>query len=385
MKKFYKDLKLGIVGGGQLGRMLIQAGIDMNVHIEVLDPNPEAPAKAYAHGFTQGSLTDFDAVYEFGKNMDVITIEIENVNTEALSKLASEGKVINPDPGIIRLIQDKREQKQFFEEMGLPTSPFRLVDNKADVLNMKDFLPAVNKLGKAGYDGRGVQVIKEEADLEKAFDAPGILEKFIPFEKELAVLVARNAQGDTAVYPVVEMSFHPEHNLVEYLFAPASISMNISRDAQEMARSIVEKLSYVGIMAVEMFLTKDGDLLINEMAPRPHNSGHHTIKACFTSQYEQHLRAILALPLGSTLQSSPAALVNLLGEDKHKGPAYFNGIEEIMQIPGAHPHIYGKAETKPFRKMGHVILLDQELESLQKKARQVKNLLKVVAEEKMAT
>lgn len=384
MKKFYKNLKLGIIGGGQLGRMLIQAAVDLNVHIEVLDPNPEAPAKAYAHDFTQGSLTDFDAVYEFGKRMDVLTIEIENVNTEALSKLASEGKIVQPDPGIIKLIQDKREQKQFFDEMGLPTSPFRLVDNKADVLNMKDFLPAVNKLGKAGYDGRGVQVIKTEADLDKAFDAPGILEKFVPFEKELAVLVARNVQGDTAVYPVVEMAFHPVHNLVEYLFAPASISMNISRDAQEMARSIVEKLSYVGIMAVEMFLTKDGELLINEMAPRPHNSGHHTIRACFTSQYEQHLRAILGLPLGSTQQSSPAALVNLLGEADNRGAASFNGIEEILHIPGAYPHVYGKAETKPFRKMGHVILLDQELESLQKKARQVKNLLKVEAEEQVA-
>lgn len=384
MKKFYKDLKLGIIGGGQLGRMLIQAAVDLNVHIEVLDPNPEAPARAYAHAFTQGSLTDFDDVYEFGKRMDVLTIEIENVNTEALSKLASEGKIVQPDPGIIRLIQDKRDQKQFFDDMGLPTAPFRLVDNKADVLNMKDFLPAVNKLGKAGYDGRGVQVLKNEEDLSKAFDAPGILEKFIPFEKELAVLVARNAEGDTAVYPVVEMAFHPEHNLVEYLFAPATISMNVSRDAQEMARTIVEKLSYVGIMAVEMFLTAEGELLINEMAPRPHNSGHHTIRACFTSQYEQHLRAILGLPLGSTLQSSPAALVNLLGEAEHRGSASFKGIEEILHIPGAYPHVYGKAETKPFRKMGHVILLDQELESLQKKAKLVKSLLKVVAEEQIA-
>ncbi|MEO0897603.1 MAG: 5-(carboxyamino)imidazole ribonucleotide synthase [Bacteroidota bacterium] len=381
MKRFYKDRKLGIVGGGQLGRMLIQAGIDLNIHTEVLDPNPEAPAKPFAHSFTQGSLTDFDAVYNFGKDLDVLTIEIENVNTEALAKLASEGKTVYPDPGIIQLIQDKREQKQFLDEMGLPTAPFRLVDNKADVLNMKDFLPAVNKLGRAGYDGKGVQVLRTEADLEKAFDAPGILERFIDFEKELAVLVARNPKGDTDVFPVVEMAFHPEHNLVEYLFAPASISMNKAREAQDMARAIVEKLSYVGIMAVEMFLTKDGELLINEMAPRPHNSGHHTIKACFTSQYEQHLRAVLDLPLGSTQQSSPAALVNLLGEADHKGSAVYTGIEEALHIPGVYPHVYGKAETKPFRKMGHVIILDQDLADLQMKAKQVKHLIKVVAEE----
>jgi len=384
MKEFYRDTKVGIVGGGQLGRMLIQAGIDLNIQFYVLDPNPQAPARSYAHHFTQGSLTDYDTLYDFGKELDVITIEIENVNAEALAKLASEGKKVFPNPGTIQLIQDKREQKQFFEEMGLPTSSFRLVDNKADVLNMEDFLPAVNKLGRAGYDGRGVQVIKTREELQKAFDAPGILEKFIPFEKELAVLVARNSKGDTSVYPVVEMAFHPEHNLVEYLYAPASISMNITRSAQEMARSIVEKLSYVGIMAVEMFLTRDGELLINEMAPRPHNSGHHTIRACFTSQYEQHLRAILNLPLGSTQQISPAALVNLLGEEGQEGVARYEGIEEILSIPGAFPHIYGKAQTRPYRKMGHVIILDQELEVLQKKARQVKHILKVVAEEKVA-
>ncbi|MEL6803164.1 MAG: ATP-grasp domain-containing protein, partial [Bacteroidota bacterium] len=244
-----------------------------------------------------------------------------------------------------------------------------------------DFLPAVNKLGRAGYDGRGVQIIQSEEDLEEAFDAPGIMESLIDFEKELAVIVARNPQGDTVVYPVVEMVFHPEQNLVEYLYAPADIPISVSLEAQALARTVVEKLSYVGLMAIELFLTRKGEILINELAPRPHNSGHHTIRANFTSQYEQHLRAILDLPLGATDQQVPAAMVNMLGAAGHSGTAVYDGMEDILKIPGVYPHIYGKADTRPFRKMGHITVLDQDLQSLKRKAQQVLDRVRVIAAE----
>jgi len=378
MASFRQDLTIGILGGGQLGRMLIQGAIDLNLKIHVLDPSAEAPARPYAHSFTQGSLTDYDTVMAFGENLDLITVEIENVNTEALAALKEQGKTVYPDPDHLKLIQDKREQKQFYEQHGLPTPPFVLVENQAEVIAHKHRLPAVNKLGKAGYDGRGVQIIRTEADLEKAFDEPGLLEDLIPFEKEIAVLVARNADGQTITYPVVEMVFHPVHNLVEYLFSPADLSVLQAVQAKELAVSVVEKMEYVGLMAVEMFFTKEGTFLINEVAPRPHNSGHHTIRACQTSQYEQHLRAILGLPLGETEQMIPAAMLNLLGEPGHTGPTHYQGMEEALALPGVYPHIYGKAETRPFRKMGHVTLLDKDPTNLQKRAREVGNLLKVV-------
>ncbi len=377
-QKAVNEVKLGIVGGGQLGRMLIQAALDLSLHIEVLDPSAEAPCKPYAHRFTQGSLVDYDTVYDFGKDLDQLTVEIENVNTEALEALQKEGKTVYPDPKTLRLIQDKRLQKQFFEQHNLPTSPFRLVENQAAVIAAKDMLPAVHKLGKAGYDGRGVQILRNESDLEKAFDEPGLLEELVPFDKELAVLVARNPQGETVMYPVVEMVFHPEHNLVEYLFAPAEITAEVSEQAKELARQVVTHMEYVGLMAVEMFLT-DGKLLINEVAPRPHNSGHHTIKACYTSQYEQHLRAILGLPLGSPDQMTPAAMVNLLGESGHQGPTTYEGLDEAMRLSGVYPHVYGKAETRPFRKMGHVTLLAEDLASLKEKAVKVKETIRVVS------
>jgi 5-(carboxyamino)imidazole ribonucleotide synthase len=379
MQTFYQDLRLGVLGGGQLGRMLIQAAIDFNLHIRVLDPSAEAPCRPYAHHFEQGSLTDYDTVYRFGQQVDLLTIEIEHVNTEALEALQAEGKLVYPDPKTIRLIQDKRLQKQFFLDHGFPTSPFRLVENRAEVFAARDFLPAVNKLGQAGYDGRGVQILRSEADLELAFDAPGLVERFVPFEKEIAVLVGRNPQGDTAVFSVVEMVFHPAHNLVEYLFAPAEMSIGQAQQAQEMAIRLAQQLNYVGIMAVEMFLTAEGQLLINEVAPRPHNSGHHTIRACLTSQYEQHLRAILGLPLGNPAQKLPAAMVNLLGEAGCHGKTHYLGLEEAMSISGVYPHLYGKAETRPFRKMGHVTLLDPDRDELREKIARVRNLIKVVS------
>ncbi len=381
MQTYYQELRVGVLGGGQLGRMLIQAAIDFNLHIRVLDPSAEAPCRPYAHHFEQGSITDFDTVYAFGQQVDLLTIEIEHVNTEALEALQAEGKRVFPDPKLIRLIQDKRLQKQFFAEHDFPTASFRLVENRAEVEALRGMLPAVNKLGQAGYDGRGVQILRSEADLAQAFDAPGLVEKLVPFEKEIAVLVGRNPQGDTATFPVVEMVFHPEHNLVEYLFAPAEMSVVQGVQAQERATKLAHQLDYVGIMAVEMFVAPGGQLLINEVAPRPHNSGHHTIRACLTSQYEQHLRAILGLPLGNPEQKLPAAMVNLLGEDGFRGPTLYRGLEEALSIGGVYPHLYGKAETRPFRKMGHVTLLDKDRDELRQKVVRVKDLIKVVARE----
>ncbi|MFC3416715.1 5-(carboxyamino)imidazole ribonucleotide synthase [Algoriphagus hitonicola] len=372
-----KSKILGVLGGGQLGRMLIQSAINYNQDIHILDPDPQAPCRDISQRFVCGSLKDFDTVYNFGKGCDVITVEIESVNTEALEKLQAEGKSVFPQPHILRLIQDKREQKKFYQESGIPNADFVLTENKADVIAKKDFLPAVNKLGKDGYDGRGVQVIRTEADLEYAFDAPGLLEKLIDFDREIAVIVARNSNGDLSVYPSVECAFHPTANLVEFLFAPAEISSEIEKEAQEIAKSVILKLDMVGILAVEMFVTKEGKVLVNEIAPRPHNSGHHTIEANFTSQFEQHLRAVMNWPLGDTALRCPAAMINLLGEEGYTGEAIVEGREEAMTENGVYIHLYGKKITKPFRKMGHVTILDEEIENLKRRANRIKDLIKI--------
>lgn len=378
-QKDITDLKIGVLGGGQLGRMMIQSAIDYNLNISILDPDPNAPCSALVENFSTGKLTDEDLVYTWGQAFDLVTIEIENVSVVALKRLQEEGVKVFPQPEIIELIQDKRKQKTFYKANRIPTAEFVLTEDKADVANHADMLPAVNKLGTEGYDGRGVQVIREREDLEKAFDKPGLLETLVDFEKELSVVVARNQKGETSCFPVVELSYHPEQNLVEFLFAPAQISAKIEQDAYQLATDVIEKLDLVGLLAVEMFLTKDGNLLVNEVAPRTHNSGHHTIEANLTSQFEQHLRAILNLPLGSTELTSPAAMVNLLGEDGYTGDAKYAGLEECMSMKGVYVHLYGKKVTKPFRKMGHVTITDSELESLKSKARKVKDTLKVIA------
>lgn len=370
--------KIGILGGGQLGRMLIQSGIDFNIHFSVLDPDASAPCASIS-SFTHGKLIDYQTVVNFGKACDLITIEIENVNVEALKELVRKGKKVFPQPEVIELIQDKRTQKEFYKRHQIPTAEFILTKNKQEVIANRSFLPAVNKLGKEGYDGRGVQLLRSEADLEKAFDAPGLLEKLIDFEKEIAVIVARNESGEIISYPAVEMVFHPTANLVEYLFSPAEISSAIAKEADAIAKSVIEKMNMVGLLAVEMFVTKEGKVLVNEVAPRPHNSGHQTIEANITSQYEQHLRAILNLPLGNTATVLPSAMVNLLGEEGFSGDAQYQGLEEVLRLAGTHIHLYGKKITKPFRKMGHVTIVDADLESLRKKANFVKQTLKVIA------
>jgi 5-(carboxyamino)imidazole ribonucleotide synthase len=357
--------------------MLIQAGIDFNISFSILDPDAEAPCASMAE-FQVGKLTDFETVVKFGSSCDVITIEIENVNTAALKELVKRGKKVFPQPEVIELIQDKRLQKKFYQTNNIPTSEFVLTENAADVQRHVDFLPAVNKLGREGYDGRGVQIMRTKDDITKAFDAPGLLEKLVDFDKEISVIIARNEDGEIRSFPVVEMVFHPVHNLVEYLFAPAAISDPIAKQADDIAKNIITQLGMVGLLAVEMFVTKDGKVLVNEIAPRPHNSGHQTIEANITSQYEQHLRAILNWPLGDTKQVMPGAMVNLLGEAGHSGPAKYDGFEAVMKEAGVHVHLYGKKLTKPFRKMGHVTIVDSDLDSLKKKVNFVKQTLKVI-------
>lgn len=375
---------IGILGGGQLGLMLLQAAIDWNLRVHILDPDAEAPCRTLCTTFTQGSLTDYDTVYQFGQSVDVLTIEIERVNVDALEALEREGKKVFPQPSVIRTIQDKRLQKQFYRDHNLPTADFILTENRADVamieIQQPDFLPAFHKLGRDGYDGRGVQRIASVADVGKAFDAPGVLEKAVDFDKELAVIVARNERGDVQTFPTVEMVFHPELNLVDYLFAPADISADINQKAQDIARRTADAFGIVGLLAVELFLDKNGNVLINEVAPRPHNSGHHTIRANVTSQFEQHWRAILNYPLGDTEVYQPAAMVNLLGEDGYTGPAVYEGLENLLAVSGVFPFFYGKAITKPFRKMGHVTVMDQSLEALREKVEGVKSSIRVISQ-----
>ncbi|MDR6560697.1 MULTISPECIES: 5-(carboxyamino)imidazole ribonucleotide synthase [unclassified Arcicella] len=376
---FSKNFKLGLLGGGQLGRMLLQAAIDLDIHVKALDPDPDAPCAKIAPEFVVGSFLDYDTVYQFGQDCEVITIEIENVNLEALKKLRSEGKKVFPQPEVLEIIQDKRIQKQFYLDNNLPTSAFILTDSVEDISKHLDFLPAFNKLGKGGYDGRGVQKLSSEDDLPLAFTEPSLLEKAIDFDKEIAVIVARNEHGEIKTFPTVECVFHPVYNLVEYLFAPAAVNEHIHEEAKRIAIETAEKLGIVGLLAVEMFLTKDGQILINEVAPRTHNSGHHTIRANHTSQFEQHLRAVLGLPLGDTTAHSKAAMVNLLGEDNYTGEAKYVGMNEALAIAGVYPFLYGKKITKPFRKMGHVTVVDEDLTSLKEKVKAVKETLKVIA------
>jgi 5-(carboxyamino)imidazole ribonucleotide synthase len=377
--EFYQDFTLGIVGGGQLGRMLIQSAIDLNVDVAILDADPNAPCSKLASRFVNGPLTDYNTLLSFGRTCDLVTIEIENVNVKALYQLQKEGVKVYPQPEVIELIQDKRKQKQFYQDQGIPTADFVLVENAEDVKNHAEFLPAFNKLGKEGYDGRGVQRIASASDLNKAFDKPGLLEKLIDFEKELSVIVARNAKGEMKAFPPVELVFHPEANLVEYLFAPARISGDKVSEATEIAQKVIEKLDMVGLLAVEMFLDKEGQIFVNEIAPRPHNSGHQTIEANVTSQYEQHLRAIFNMPLGDTGILQPSAMVNLLGEPGYEGLARYEGLEKVLAVNGAHVHLYGKKITKPYRKMGHVTIVDNKEQRLLDKADFIKRTLKIKA------
>ena len=379
MKAFYQDFKLGILGGGQLGRMLIQACTNFDLHSSVLDKDANAPCSLLASSFKPGDITDFDTVYAFGKTVDMLTIEIENVNVGALKKLEEEGLTVYPQPAIIDIIKDKRRQKMFYRKHGIPTADFVLVDNREAIKQHMDFLPAFNKLGTGGYDGGGVQRIRSAEDIEKGFDAPGLLETLVDFACEISVIAARNSKGEVSVFPAVECVFHPEHNLVDYLFAPSEVSPEIEEKAEKIARQVIESFGLVGLLAVEMFVTRDGEVLVNEVAPRPHNSGHQTINANITSQYEQHLRAILGLPLGTTDIILPSAMVNLLGEAGYTGPAKYEGLDDLLAIEGASIFLYGKKETRPQRKMGHVTIVDENADALKRKVEEVKKVIKVIS------
>ena len=377
MKTFYGDLRVGILGGGQLGRMLIQEAINYNTNIKVLDPDPDAPCKNLCDKFVVGSLTDYDTVYNFGKQTDLLTIEIEKVNVDALQQLEEEGVLVYPQPRIIRLIQDKGLQKEFFKQNDFPTSPFQLIASKDGLKDAEIKFPFVQKLRKDGYDGKGVHKVKSAADLENAFEAPSIVEEFVDFEKEIAVIVARNEKGEVKTFPCVEMEFNPEANLVEFLISPSTLPVEILKQADQLAVQIAEALKITGVLAVEMFLTKDGKILVNELAPRPHNSGHQSIEGNLTSQFEQHLRAIFNLPLGDTTAIGHSVMINLLGEKGYEGLAEYEGIEEILKHQGVYVHLYGKKFTKPFRKMGHVTIVEQVREEAIAKARLVQKTIKV--------
>lgn len=378
-KDFYGDLQLGVLGGGQLGRMLIQEAINYNVNVHILDPDKNAPCRKLCNRFECGSLSDFETVYNFGKDLDMITIEIEKVNVDALEKLEEEGVLVYPQSRIIRLIQDKGLQKQFFKQNDIPTSAFQLISTKENLKNTNLTIPYIQKLRKDGYDGKGVKKINTVDDLETAFDEPSLIEEWVDFEKEIAVIVARNDDGDVATFPMVEMEFNPEANLVEFLIAPSTYSFDIQQRAEELAKKIANDLQIVGLLAVEMFLTKDGEILVNELAPRTHNSGHQTIEGNYVSQFAQHLRAIFNLPLGDTRCRSNAVMINLLGEEGYEGLAKYEGVEEILAMEGVYVHLYGKKFTKPFRKMGHVCIINDDRELAISNARKVQEILKVKA------
>lgn len=379
MAKQISDLKLGILGGGQLGRMLIQQGLNYNLTTHVLEPDAEAPCKDIASKFTVGSLTDYNTVYNFGKEVDIITIEIEKVNTEALEALERDGKIVYPQPRVINLIKDKGVQKQFFVENDIPTAPFKLVSSKSDLLNAPFNFPFILKQRKDGYDGNGVMKIDSEADIERAFEEPSLIEQLIDFEKEVAVIVARNEDGETSTFPMVDMEFNKEANLVEFLVSPSEFPLEIQAKGREIAIKIAKILNITGILAVEMFVTKDGQLLVNELAPRPHNSGHQSIEGNYTSQFEQHLRSIFNLPLGNTDLRGSAVMINLLGEKEHSGLANYEGLEKVLKLSGANVHLYGKKYTKPYRKMGHITVVDNDRSKAIEKANYIKNNFKITS------
>ncbi len=377
--KSITQTRLGILGGGQLGRMLIQEAINYNISVSILDPDPDAPCKNICDHFAVGSLDNYQTVYDFGKKLDLITIEIEKVNIEALEDLEKEGVLVYPQARIIRLIKDKGLQKQYFKENDIPTAPFQLFSSRAQLKEAKLAFPYIQKLRKDGYDGKGVKKISNETDLNSAFDEHHLIENLIDFEKEIAVIVARNEDGAVSTFPMVEMDFNPQANLVEFLISPSTYNFEIQQMAENIAIKIATSLKIVGVLAVEMFLTKDHQILVNELAPRPHNSGHHTIEGNYTSQFEQHLRAIFNLPLGDTKSINNAVMINLLGEKGYEGIAEYEGLEEVLKKNGVYVHLYGKKYTKPFRKMGHITIVDEDRSKAIEKANFVKETIKVKA------
>ena len=384
MKNYFSSqFKLGILGGGQLGKMMLYDTRKYDIQTYVLDPSNEAPCKIACNHFTQGSLMDYDTVVKFGRKVDVLTFEIESVNIDALETLEKEGIQVYPQPSVLRNIQDKGVQKDFYKKHNIPTASYEKYAFAKAVKESPQWLenlPFIWKSCTGGYDGKGVSVVRTASDLDTLPEVPCIAEKMIPFKNELAVIVARNVSGEVKTYPVVEMEFHPEANQVEYVICPARIDETVAQKARDIAEKVSNAFGHVGLLAVEMFQTENDEILVNEVAPRPHNSGHYSIEGSFTNQFEQHLRAILDLPLGNTDSKVASVMVNLVGDEGYTGPVKYENIEHIMGMDGVTPHIYGKKETRPFRKMGHVTIVDHNIEKARTVAEKVKGSIKVIAQ-----
>ncbi|QCX01112.1 5-(carboxyamino)imidazole ribonucleotide synthase [Aggregatimonas sangjinii] len=384
MNYFSSHFKLGILGGGQLGKMLLYETRKFDIHTKVLEASEDAPCKIACNEFVLGNLMDFDAVYDFGKQVDVLTIEIENVNLDALEKLEEEGVKVYPPTKALRIIQNKATQKLFYVDKGIPTADFSRFAYASEIEDAVenealDF-PFVWKAAQFGYDGQGVKIVRTFDDLKELPPGECITEKMIPFKNELAVIVVRNPSGQVVTYPVVEMEFHPEANQVEYVICPARIDENVAEKAQEIALNVSREIGHIGILAVEMFQTQDDKILVNEVAPRPHNSGHYSIEASYTNQFEQHIRAILDLPLGRTDSKVAGIMVNLVGAEGHTGDVVYENIREIMAMEGVTPHVYGKKQTRPFRKMGHVTIVNEDINEARRIAQRVKETIHVVSQ-----
>jgi 5-(carboxyamino)imidazole ribonucleotide synthase len=373
-----KTMNIGILGGGQLGRMLLQAAANYDVTTHVLENDPECPAAHLCHHFTKGDIKDFDTVYQFGKSLDALTIEIEAVNVDALEKLEQEGVKVYPNSKAIRTIKNKVLQKQFYATNEIPTAAFQITQHQSDLLQHINFLPAVHKLGEGGYDGKGVQVIENESEIELGFNVPSVLEKKVSIHKEIALIIARNDKGDSVIYPACEMIFDPVYNLLDYQLSPAKLEQKQIWKAEAIARKIVNSLQSPGLFAIELFIDKEGDVWVNETAPRVHNSGHHTIEANYSSQYDMLWRIMLGFPLGNTDPILPSSIVNIIGAENYSGDVYYEGLEEVLAMDNVFVHLYGKKQTKPGRKMGHVTIISNDYLDLTHKANKIKNKLKAI-------
>jgi 5-(carboxyamino)imidazole ribonucleotide synthase len=375
MQNSSAQLRVGILGGGQLGRMLLQAAANYPVETFVLENDSECPAAHLCHHFTKGNIKDFDDVYNFGKELDALTVEIENINVDALEKLEMEGVKIFPKPSVLKIIRNKILQKEYYQLHSIPTAECIITDNLAELKQHKNFLPAVHKIGEGGYDGRGVQMIKTQEEIEKGFDAPAVLEKLISIDKEIAQMVAINETGESVLYPPVEMLFDPKLNLLDYQLCPATLEKKTLWKIEAIALSAVRNFHSPGIFAIEMFVDKNCNVFVNETAPRVHNSGHHTIEANYSSQFDMLWRIILGYPLGNTKCILPSMMINIIGADGYTGEVKYEGLEEVLKIENAFVHLYGKRQTKPGRKMGHVTILSTEKHDLLHKSKKIKRTL----------
>mgnify|MGYP001318034935 FL=1 len=383
MQFFSSDFKLGILGGGQLGKMLLYDAKRYDLHTKVMDSNKDAPCNKIADDFIVGDITDYDDVINFGNSVDLITVEIENVNTDALEFLEKSGKKVYPSPKNLRIIQNKSDQKNFYSKNNLPTSRFKNYSNieelKRNFLHDNFEFPFVWKSSRFGYDGKGVKIIKNIEDLNFSYNHQCLIEEKVSIKKELSVIVSRNTDGEIKCFPVVEMEFNEKSNLVEYVMCPANISKQTEEKAIIIASEIAKKFEMVGLLAVELFVTNKDEILINEVAPRPHNSGHHTIECCVTSQFDQHIRSILNLPLGETGILTPGIMVNLVGENMEEGNVNYKNINDIFDIPGVYIHIYGKKKSRLNRKMGHITIVNKDINKAIEIGKSIKNKIKVTS------